>query len=114
VALLEGVDAVTAARRFAHHGEGRVLVNLEAGQRIGEESDFHVGSSRGNAQILAGNADVRGKPPRPAMPAHLPDYRPDSSWQKVIYSALVCVLSSGLHDPLRIMAGEEANDEQPG
>jgi len=41
----------------------------------------------------------------------MPDSPPDAPWQKVIYSACVCVLSIGLHDLLRIMAGEETNDE---
>ncbi len=41
IALLEGVHRVAALDRLAHHGEGRILVGLEAGQRVGEEGDFH-------------------------------------------------------------------------
>jgi hypothetical protein len=44
---------------LAHHREGRVLVSLEAGQRIGEESDFHGQFRKVNALILAGNAERR-------------------------------------------------------
>jgi len=41
VVLLEGIDFVAAARRLGHHGVSRILVGFKAGQRIGEESDFH-------------------------------------------------------------------------
>ena len=41
VLLFEGENAVPALGRFAHHGEGGILVDLESGQRIGEKSDFH-------------------------------------------------------------------------
>ena len=41
VFLLEGVDGVAALGRLHHHGVGRILVGLETGQGIGEESYFH-------------------------------------------------------------------------
>jgi hypothetical protein len=40
---LAGQQAVAAAGRLAHHREGRILVGLEAFQRVGDEQQFHGG-----------------------------------------------------------------------
>jgi len=70
VALLEMVDGMAAPRRLAHHGEGRILVDLESGQRVGEKGDFHGASIRGNALILARIAETRGRGPGPTPSIH--------------------------------------------
>jgi hypothetical protein len=41
VARLAGSDAMAAALRLAHHGEGRVLVDLEDLERVGDEENVH-------------------------------------------------------------------------
>ena len=58
--LLERVHRMPALRRFAHHGEGRVLVGFEAGQRIGEEGNFHGRFQNGECPDFSRK---RGLPP---------------------------------------------------
>jgi hypothetical protein len=41
VFLFKGIHRVAAARRLRHHGVSRILVGLEACQRIGKECNFH-------------------------------------------------------------------------